>query len=327
MLRGVLVGLLAVSAVSCKSSSDSAKSQPGMAAGKVVEVTGSVTVRHNNVAQPLAAGATVEGDDIIETGADGNVIIELNHNLVRWELGANKTAKVKESVAWGLAKKAGDSVQVTETSAAAGRNAERSAADTTVSAQAESAPAPTAAPVAPPPPPPPAPPAEAQSPRQEAPPKAKKAEPVVDRERDDAVLNQPSGGGGAPTKELAKTRGGEGAAGGTGTASTTVAKGAPGGGANVAANADTESAKMSPADADKAAMDVVLKNDKALKACLTKDAQALSVTIKIAANGKGTAVVSGKAAIPGSVQTCVKSAVAKMKFAAVATTVKVEVSR
>jgi len=84
---------------------------------------------------------------------------------------------------------------------------------------------------------------------------------------------------------------------------------------------------MSPADADKAAMDVVLKNEKTLKACLTKDAQAVSVSIKIAASGKATAVVSGKATVPGGVQTCIKSAVGKMKFAAVATTVTVQVER
>ena len=84
---------------------------------------------------------------------------------------------------------------------------------------------------------------------------------------------------------------------------------------------------MSPAEADKAAMDVVLKNEKTLKACLTKDAQAVSVSIKIAASGKATAVVTAKAPVPGAVQSCIKTAVGKMKFAAMATTVNVQVER
>src|SRR5690606_32294148 len=40
MLRAVLVGLLSVSVVACKSSDESAKVQPGVAAGKVIEVHG-----------------------------------------------------------------------------------------------------------------------------------------------------------------------------------------------------------------------------------------------------------------------------------------------
>ena len=74
-------------------------------------------------------------------------------------------------------------------------------------------------------------------------------------------------------------------------------------------------------------MDVVLASEKSIKACLTKDAQAVNVTIKVAANGTATAIVSGKADVPAGVQKCVKAAVAKMKFAKAATTVKLEVSR
>lgn len=84
---------------------------------------------------------------------------------------------------------------------------------------------------------------------------------------------------------------------------------------------------MSAADADKAATDVVLKNEKSLKACLTKDAQSVNVSIKVAANGTATAVVTGKAEVPASVQRCVKMAVAKMTFAKAATTVTMEISR
>ena len=86
-------------------------------------------------------------------------------------------------------------------------------------------------------------------------------------------------------------------------------------------------APLSPADADKAAMDVVLANEKSIKACLTKDAQSVSVTIKVGANGTATAIVTAKADVPARVASCVKAAVAKMTFEKAATTVKLEVSR
>ena len=330
MLRAVIVGLLAVSGIACKSGGDSPKSQPGVAAGKVVEVSGTVTVRHNDVASPLAKGATVEGDDVIETGADGNVIIELSHNLARWELGANKKSKVNESTAWGLAKKSGDVANVEQDTAAAGRNAERSAADTSVSA--ESAPA-QAAPAVGTAPPGAAAPAVGAAPPSAAAPAAEPAPPppppapIRQREKKAAapadVMDEPSGGGGALPKAAPKitTRGGSEGGGSTGTSVT----------ARVTADSDKESAPaekpMSPAEADKAATDLLLKNDRALKACLTKDAQAISLTIKIAANGAATAVVTAKAAVPAKVQSCIKAAVAKIKFAKSATTVSMEISR
>jgi hypothetical protein len=320
MLRALLVGLLGVAAVGCKSGGDSPKSLPGVAAGKVVEVTGAVMVRHNDVAQPLVKGATLDGDDVIETGADGNAIIELSHNLARLELGPNKKSKLRESAAWNLDKKSGDVAVVQQDTAAAGRPAERSAADTSVSATAESAKAegapapPAAAPAA----------EQAQSPRAESPPKPKrdatatKGARAGTADKDDmfgGVGDVRSGaGGGSP---VTTTRGGGAAASADLASDKKVAEHA----------AVEKKAGMSPAEADKAAMDVVVANMKSLSACLTKDAQAVSVSIKIAANGKATAVVTGKAAVPGSVQSCMKSAVAKMKFATAATTVKVEVSK
>ena len=92
MLRAVLLGLLSLSAVSCKSHDESqAKSQPGVAAGKVIEVTGTVTLHHGTETRPLAKGDMVDADDIVETGADGSAVIEVQHNNVNWEIGANKT--------------------------------------------------------------------------------------------------------------------------------------------------------------------------------------------------------------------------------------------
>ncbi|HEY5948783.1 MAG TPA: hypothetical protein VIV40_25005 [Kofleriaceae bacterium] len=319
----MLVGLLAVTAVGCKSSSDSPSAQPGVAAGKVVEVSGNVTVRHNDVARPLAKGEAVEGDDVIVTGADGNAIIELSHNLARWELGPNKTSKVKESSAWGLAKKSGDVAVVEQDTAAAGRPAERSAADTSVSAHAESAkpePPSAQAPAA----------AVAPEPAKAAPPAEQAPKPKRAREVEKDVLDIPSGGGGgAPSKTLRGPSVDSEASGGGTTESATR-----GGGAKTATSATADQASkptlaqsMSPADADKAATDVVLANEKSLKACLTKDAQAVSVTIKIAANGTATAVVTAKAPVPASVQSCIKAAAAKMKFAKVATTVRLELER
>jgi len=204
MLRAVIVGLLCVSAFACKSGSDSQKSQPGVAAGKVIEVTGTVTVRHGDVARPLAAGQTVEGDDTIETGADGHVVIELAHNNAKWELGANKKQIVKDSMAWKLAKSEATAKAIDQETSAAGRPAERSAASNSATAPAETAPSAAATPeaeaVGGAPAPPPPPPAPVVEPKKKAPPKAVKPETAV-RERAPA----PTGGGG---NALADTAGG-----------------------------------------------------------------------------------------------------------------------
>jgi hypothetical protein len=293
MLRAVLLGVLTVSAVSaCKSGGESAKSQPGVAAGKVVEVTGNVTLHHGDAAHPLAKGESVEGDDVVETGADGNAIIELAHNLARWELGPNKKSKVSDSVAWSLPKKSGTTANVDQDTAAAGRPAERSAADTTVSAetavapaapadkapaaQGAAPPAAAAAPAAEPPPPPPKP------ERERAP-----AKTMAPRAATEDVLDAPSGGGGGAPH----TRGG----GGT------------------------------TAGADTAAHDVVTKSVASIKACLTKDAQEVHVTIHVDAAGKATTVVTAKAEVPDRVKQCVSSAVSKLTFAHAPATVSLDV--
>jgi hypothetical protein len=150
MLRAVLLGVLSLTiGASCKGK-DSPSSQVGVAAGTVIELGGSVMLHHGADARPLAKGDTVEGDDVIETGADGSVQIELAHNNATWELGANKKVKVRESLAWNEAKKDKSAKAVEQDSAAAGRHAERNAADTTVSAAApaatEAMPAPGSAP-------------------------------------------------------------------------------------------------------------------------------------------------------------------------------------
>lgn len=321
MLRAVLLGVLSVSAMAaCKSGGDAARSQAGVAAGKVVEVSGTVTVHHGATARPLAKGETVEGDDIVETGADGNVIVELAHNLARWQLGPNKRSKVSESVAWSLPKQSGSAAQVEQDTAAAGRPAERSAAETGVSASAESAPAAAPSPaqnapaaVAPPaaepatkgaPPPPPAP---ERRERERAP--AKSAAPGGRGAATEDVLDVPSGGGGGGA--AVKTRG-------IGTAKAT---------ADVKANADV--APTAPAEGasspDAAARALVVSNEKAIKACLTKDAQEVTVTIHVDTSGKATTIVKAKAEIPDRVRQCVINAVSKLGFAHAAANVTLDV--
>jgi hypothetical protein len=142
MLRAVLVAVMSMGAVGgCKSATEpSAAPVPGVAAGKVLEVTGTVTVKHGDAARALAVGESVEGGDTVITGADGNVVIELAHNSARWELGPNKQQKVNESIAWKAAKSSGPAKDVEQDTAAAGRPAERNAAGTVAMADVEGAP-------------------------------------------------------------------------------------------------------------------------------------------------------------------------------------------
>src|SRR5439155_25103215 len=87
----------------------------------------------------VAVGDTVGADDEIETGTDGRVVIVLAHNSARWELGPNKKEKVAASIAWNLPKQDGTAKPVDQDTSAAGRPAERNAAETTVSAAAPAA--------------------------------------------------------------------------------------------------------------------------------------------------------------------------------------------
>ena len=290
MLRAVFVGLLCVSAVACKSESDAPKSQPGVAAGKVIEVTGAVTVRHGDVARPLAVGQTVEGDDVIETGGDGRVVIELVHNNAKWELGANKKQVVKESIAWKLAKNEGTAKPVDQETAAAGRPAERSAAGNSATAS-ESAPIqqePSAAaqPSAEPPPPPPAPAATTTTKKRgSAPPSPPKAKPTVDSAA-------PSGGGGSTERRKETT--------------------------SALADSDAEGPS---------AHDLISKQTNAIRTCLSKDMPEVDLVIAISAAGTPKITISASTPVPAKVKTCVNAAIQKIKFAKQAQTVKVKVSR
>lgn len=155
--------------------------QSGATAGNVVEVVGEVTALRGNETRSLTVGATVSGDDIIRTGADSRVAIVLTHNNARWEIAGNVSKRVSESVAWGLPRQSRPPEVVDQATSAAGRDHERSGAQTGVTATTEPAAAapggsggrggakppaavaapasivapPSAQPAAPPPPPPP----------------------------------------------------------------------------------------------------------------------------------------------------------------------------
>ncbi|MDQ3333954.1 MAG: hypothetical protein M4D80_02245 [Myxococcota bacterium] len=130
MLRAVLLGVLAVSAgASCSKKADAPAASVGASAGKVVEITGKVDATRDGKTRTLALGGDIFRDDQIATAADGSVTIELFHNGAKWSVVSNKQARVDSSLAWGLDKQAA-STAVEHNSAAAGRNAERSAADT-----------------------------------------------------------------------------------------------------------------------------------------------------------------------------------------------------
>jgi hypothetical protein len=149
MVRAALWAVIACGvAPACGNKTDAPAAQPGAVAGKVLEVAGSVKVG----AKQLAVGDRVNTDDVIETGADGNVVIELAHNQARWELGPGHKVRPTESLAW-TQEAHGSAAQVDQDTSAAGRPAERSAADTSTSAKtgAPGAAAPSAA--EPPPPP------------------------------------------------------------------------------------------------------------------------------------------------------------------------------
>jgi hypothetical protein len=131
MIRALVIAVLAVSATSsCSRGSDSEKVAPGVQAGRVLEVSGSVAATRDGKTRTLGVGAEVFGNDIIDTSADGSVVIELAHNNARWSVEGGQKSRVDESVAWGLAKQDKPAKVVDHATSAAGRDGERVAADT-----------------------------------------------------------------------------------------------------------------------------------------------------------------------------------------------------
>jgi hypothetical protein len=144
-MRSLLLGVLMVfAAASCSKKADAPAASVGAAAGKVVELTGKVSATRDGKTRELAVGAEVFRDDQIETAAAANVTIELFHNGAKWSVVANKQSRVDASLAWGLDKQEAAKA-VEHNSAAAGRNAERSAADTATTTAMKDPPKPGAA--------------------------------------------------------------------------------------------------------------------------------------------------------------------------------------
>jgi hypothetical protein len=136
MLRAVLLGVLTLTAASCKSHDAATSASQTVAAGKVIEVVGTVTLHHGTDTRPLAKGDLIDADDVVETGADGSAVIENQNNNVNWEIGPNKKSKLRESLAWTAPKKDKNAKASEQDSTAAGRHAERSAAESSVTATA-----------------------------------------------------------------------------------------------------------------------------------------------------------------------------------------------
>ncbi len=141
MLRLVVVAML----VACGSGGgDNPSASPSTdEAGKVREISGKVTATRGSETRTLATGTRISPDDVIDTGADGSVVIELAHNNALWSLEAGIKARVDQSVAWGLSKQVA-AKPIEHATSSAGRHADRQGADTQVTAS-ESAPRPSAA--------------------------------------------------------------------------------------------------------------------------------------------------------------------------------------
>jgi hypothetical protein len=142
MIRAIVVGvLICVGLHACGKDSPPAVATSA-AAGTVVEVSGKVNATRNGASRSLATGNEVFADDVVETASDGSVVIELTHNNARWSLEGGQQSRVDESVAFGLEKQAKSKV-IEHATSAAGRHADRQAAETKESA-VEAAPAATA---------------------------------------------------------------------------------------------------------------------------------------------------------------------------------------
>lgn len=295
MSRVLFALVVAISVVSCKGGGEeAAKVAPNASgAGKVLEVAGKVTVG----GKPLAVGQMLAADDVIETGADGHVVIELQHNLAHWELGANKSQKLSESIAWKLPKNEGNAQYTIQDMSAAGRPAERGAANTESSAPA--APTPTAQPAlaqgAAPGGPPPTATAKAAPPPAPPPPPPPPPKTAALKADVDALSGRGGGapGGGAKGGGLAGIGGGASAGAGTGAGA--------GAGAGASRGGKPMSAEM-----------MVERQEPALKACLAPGA---TVKLHVAVDASGKAVTTVDDA-DAKTKACLTAAIGKLTFPA-----------
>jgi len=129
MRKAVIIAFVVLLACSKRDAADVAAP-----AGKVVEVAGTVSATRNGATRTLAVADQVFSDETVDTGSDGSVTIELSHNHARWAMEPGQKKRVDESAAWKLAEQSGSAVAVDHATSAAGRNAERQAAETQATA-------------------------------------------------------------------------------------------------------------------------------------------------------------------------------------------------
>jgi hypothetical protein len=306
-----LLALLVVACVACKSNDD--KSAPGVApgsassaAGKVIDVAGKVTVG----SRAVAVGDGLAAEDVIDTGADGRIVVELTHNLAHWELGPNKHQKVHDSIAWALPRNEANAKIVIQDMSSAGRPAERNAAETTASAPAPTAVAETgkAARPEPTPPPPPAP--------------ASIAEPKPSAVAGDGAPGAVAGEG--------LIGGGEGDKGGLADRKANVAgperlgQGDRGGGGGGPPKSRTL-APTQPTVGLSGATKLIIGKRGRLVACLGPEKPEVVIHVKIDADGKPTTKVDGIA--DKVIVACIEDIIGKLQLPHEATTVNLTLSK
>ncbi len=336
MLRSALAALvLASAAVACGGGGGAVPAVvAGAPAGDVTEVSGGVTATRGGQPRALAVGDVVSGDDVIATGADGRVAIRLRHNLVPWTLGPGKSEQVAGSLAWKAPRSTQTAAGPTgERSGAAGRHAEREAADTAAAVAATDQPtamladeaamaksteremAPASARMAAPPvtpPPPPAPPAAAaDAPGGGAQKSGRATDPVLGGELDDlSDLSEGSGNSGGLGLSGAGAGGGGTGEGTVGLGNVGVIGHGSGTGTGAGYGAGPRAAKPAPARAvvrvfgAKGGLDIALvtrlvrSKTTRFTACVKSEAPARAmVKLNIAADGTVTdATVSGVSA-------------------------------
>lgn len=132
---------LALVVVAC-SSADKAELADDARAGEVVAVTGKAEATLGGDTRVLAVGDAVYAGDRVRTGPDGELRVVLAHNGAVLNLGADKQVVLREHVAWRAEKATAGALESPgrDETAAAGRHAERSAADTAATARGGEAP-------------------------------------------------------------------------------------------------------------------------------------------------------------------------------------------
>lgn len=127
VMRTALLLALAIAAIGCRG--DDGKASSG---GTVIAVEGQVSAVGPDGTRPLANDDRVVAADTIVTGEASSVRIRLDHNQAVLDLGAGKRVELGASAAWRADKVAGGVLDEhgNDTTAAAGRHAEKEAAST-----------------------------------------------------------------------------------------------------------------------------------------------------------------------------------------------------